>query len=126
VQDIVVQGRKLRGKTQITAVVYPNREGVLAELGDAPLTADAVREIVADGIRDQERDVASFKRIIDFMLTDEPLPRTPIRKVMRGHIRETYGFDVARWAQTWAELQDAQASPAYAGEPESEEELATA
>jgi long-chain acyl-CoA synthetase len=126
VQDIVVQGRKLRGKTQIAAVVYPNREAVLAALGDTPPSADAVREIVANGIRDQERDVAAFKRIVDFMLTDEPLPRTPIRKVMRGHIRETYGFDVERWAQSWTELQDAQAAPAGEGEPESEEELATA
>jgi long-chain acyl-CoA synthetase len=125
IQDIVVQGRKLRGKMQIVAVVYPNRDGVLAELGDAPLTADAVREIVADGIRDQERDVAAFKRIIDFMLTDEPLPRTPIRKVMRGHIRESYGFDISRWEQTWRELQAATAAPA--GESETEaEELATA
>ena len=127
VQDIVVQGRKLRGKTQIVAVVYPNREAVLAALGDRALTADAVREIVADGIRDQERDVAAFKRIVDFMLTDEPLPRTPIRKVMRGHIRETYGFDVERWAQSWTELQDAQASPSADGEGEGEaEEMATA
>jgi long-chain acyl-CoA synthetase len=125
IQDIVVQGRKLRGKTQIVAVVYPNREGVLAELGDATLTLDAVREIVAEGIRDQEGDVASFKRIVDFMLTDEPLPRTPIRKVMRGHIRESYSFDVGRWAQTWTELQEAQATPAPE-EAESEEELATA
>jgi hypothetical protein len=106
--------------------VYPNREAVLAALGDTPPSADAVREIVANGIRDQERDVAAFKRIVDFMLTDEPLPRTPIRKVMRGHIRETYGFDVERWAQPWTELQDAQAAPAGEGEPESEEELATA
>jgi long-chain acyl-CoA synthetase len=125
VQDIVVQGRKLRGKTQIVAVVYPNREGVLTALGDAPLTADAVREIVAEGIRAQERDVASFKRILEFMLTDEPLPRTPIRKVMRGHIRDSYGFDVERWAQTWGDLQEALATPPSEGEGEAEE-LATA
>ncbi len=125
VQDIVVQGRKLRGKTQIVAVVYPNRDGILAELGDTPLTADAVREIVADGIREQERDVASFKRILEFMLTDEPLPRTPIRKIMRGHIRDSYGFDLERWVQTWSDLQDANAAPAGEGEAEAEE-LATA
>jgi long-chain acyl-CoA synthetase len=125
VQDIVVQGRKLRGKTQIVAVVYPNREGVLAGLGDTPPTEDAVREIVSDGIREQERDVASFKRIVEFMLTDEPLPRTPIRKIMRGHIRDSYGFDVERWAQTWGELQDANAVPAGEGEAEPGE-LATA
>jgi long-chain acyl-CoA synthetase len=126
IQDIVVQGRKLRGKTQIVAVVYPNREHVLAQLGGTPPTVDSVREIVSEAIREQERDVAAFKRIVEFILTDEPLPRTPIRKVMRGHIRETYGFDINRWAQSWRELQDAQASPAGEGEPEPEEELATA
>jgi long-chain acyl-CoA synthetase len=125
VQDIVVQGRKQRGKTQIAAVVYPNRAEVLEQLGDAAPTPDAVREIVAAGIREQEAGVASFKRVVEIVLTDEPLPRTPIRKVMRGHIRESYGFDLARWAQTWDEFQAAESAPASEAS-ESEEELATA
>jgi long-chain acyl-CoA synthetase len=121
VQDIVVQGRKVRGKTQIVAVVYPNRDEVISQLGDTAPTVDSVREVVAEGIREQERVVASFKRIVDFMLTDEPLPRTPIRKVMRGHIRDSYNFDPERWAQSWADLQAAQAAPASEIESEAEE-----
>jgi hypothetical protein len=48
------------------------------------------------------------------ILTDEPLPRTPIRKVMRGHIRESYDFDPARWAASWSDLQESLATPADA------------
>jgi long-chain acyl-CoA synthetase len=110
VQDIVVLGRKLRGKTTVIAVVYPDRDAVLERLDGAPVTEDAVRAIVEQGIREQESDVASFKRVTDVILTDEPLPRTPIRKVMRGHIRETYDFDASRWARSWEELQDASAT----------------
>jgi long-chain acyl-CoA synthetase len=112
VQDIVVLGRKQRGKTQVVAVVYPNRDAVLERLDGASPSTDAVYKIVEQGIREQEADVASFKRVVEVILTDEPLPRTPIRKVMRGHIRESYDFDAARWAQSWSDLQDSLATPA--------------
>jgi long-chain acyl-CoA synthetase len=112
VQDIVVLGRKQRGKTQVVAVVYPNRDAVLDRLAGASPSTDAVYKIVEQGIREQEADVASFKRVVEVILTDEPLPRTPIRKVMRGHIRESYDFDAARWAQSWSDLQDSLATPA--------------
>ncbi len=125
VSDIVVLGRKLRGKTQVMAVVYPDRDAVLERLAGAPATEDAVRAIVEEGIRQQETDVAAFKRVVDVILTDEPLPRTPLRKVMRGHIRESYSFDPARFAQSWDEVQAAAAIPA-AAEEEAEEEAATA
>jgi long-chain acyl-CoA synthetase len=121
VQDIVVLGRKLRGKTTVMAVVYPDRDAVLGRLGGTMVTEEAVRAVVEQGIREQESDVASFKRVVDVVLTDEPLPRTPIRKVMRGHIRESYEFDASRWARSWDELQDASAAPADA---EIEEEAA--
>jgi long-chain acyl-CoA synthetase len=112
IQDIVVLGRKQRGKTQVMAIVYPNRDEIVKRLEGKALTVETVQATVEEGIRAQEEDVATFKRIVDVMLTDEPLPRTPIRKVMRGHIRETYGFDLARWAQTWSEFLAATSTPA--------------
>ncbi len=105
IEDIVVIGRKVRGKTQVWAVIYPNRDEVLARLGGAPITEDAVRAVVKDEIDANEADVAAYKRTADFMLTDTPLPRTlPLRKVMRGQIAESYSFDPARWEQSWSEL----------------------
>jgi hypothetical protein len=60
------------------------------------------------------------------MLTDEPLPRTPIRKVMRGHIRESYSFDLGRWAQTWKDFLAATSTPADEPADEAENEAASA
>jgi long-chain acyl-CoA synthetase len=120
IQDVVVLGRKQRGKTQVVAVVYPERDGVLKRLDGAEPTPERVREIVAQGIREQEADVASFKRVVEIILTDEPLPRTPIRKVMRGHIRESYDFDTDRWARSWSDLQNSLATPPADAEAEEE------
>jgi long-chain acyl-CoA synthetase len=112
IQDIVVLGRKQRGKTQVCAVVYPNRDEIVKRLDSGATSIDDVRAAVEAGIREQETDVAAFKRINDLMLTDEPLPRTPIRKVMRGHIRDSYSFDLDRWERTWREFLAATATPA--------------
>jgi long-chain acyl-CoA synthetase len=120
IQDIVVLGRKTRGKTQIVAVIYPNRDVVLEMFGGSVDTA-AVQRAVQDAIREQEAGIAQYKRVSDFMLTDAPLPRTPIRKVMRGHIADSYSFDLERWAATWQDFVAAAATPS-ADAAESEEE----
>jgi len=111
IQDIVVLGRKSRGKTQIVAVVYPNRDAVIEALGVGAVSEEGVRRVVEGAIREQEADIAQFKRVSEFMLTDLPLPRTPIRKVMRGHIADSYSFDLDRWARSWRELLEAAAAP---------------
>ncbi|MEX2245883.1 MAG: AMP-binding protein [Dehalococcoidia bacterium] len=111
IEDIVVMGRKARGKTQVAAVVYPNHDAVLAHLAGAPVTEEAVRGIVRAEIDRCEADVAGYKRTSEFLLTDAPLPKTAIRKVMRGQLAESYSFEPGRWAQTWQELQESISAP---------------
>ncbi len=127
IQDVAVLGRKARGKMQVAAVIYPNREAIVARIGEEALDADTVRRLVQADIAEQEADVAPYKRTMDVMLTDEPLPRTPIRKVMRGSLRDSYGFDLERWRQSWAAMTDA-SNAATAPDPEAdaEEALSTA
>ncbi|MBI5283818.1 MAG: AMP-binding protein [Chloroflexi bacterium] len=123
VEDVVVTGRNVRGKTQVGAVVYPNRDEVLARLAGAAPTAEAVHAIVKDEIDAHEADIAAYKRTTDLMLTDTPLPKTlGLRKIMRGQVAETCGFDPRRWEQSWTELMAAAAGPAE----ESDEALASA
>jgi long-chain acyl-CoA synthetase len=124
IQDIVVMGRKARGKTQIVAVVYPNRDAVLESVGGGTVDEVTVRRAVEGAIREQEAGIAQYKRVSEFMLTDEPLPRTPIRKVMRGSILDSYSFDLDRWASTWRDFLDASASSA--AEAEADEDAALA
>ncbi|MEX0749847.1 MAG: AMP-binding protein [Dehalococcoidia bacterium] len=122
IEDIVVMGRKSRGKTQIVAVVYPNRDAALETLRGVFDETD-IRRAVQEAIREQEADIAQYKRISEFMLTDAPLPRTPIRKVMRGHIADSYSFNVNRWAESWRDFLAASSAPADAVESEEEAAL---
>ena len=112
IEDVVVLGRKQRGKVGVLAVVYPNRDVVLERLGAREATSAAVHEIITEEIALQQQDVAAYKRVSEVMLTDEPLPRTPIRKVMRGQIRDSYTFDIGRWGQTWNDVLAASSEPA--------------
>jgi long-chain acyl-CoA synthetase len=120
IEDIVVTGKKLRGKTQVAAVVYPNRDAVLEQLGDAA-TPDAVRGLVKEEIDRNEADVAAHKRTTDLVLTDTPLPKTALRKVMRGQLAESHTFELDTWERTWADVEAAN-SGQPAGEQEDEEE----
>lgn len=104
IEDIAVRDIDVRGRAHVAAVVYPNHDEVLKTLGGRPPTPDNVREVIVAAVRSQEKGVAAFKRVVEVMITDEPLPRTPLRKIMRGQLRAAYTFDPDRWAQTWAEL----------------------
>jgi long-chain acyl-CoA synthetase len=116
VQDIAVMGRKVRGKTQIVAVVFPNRDEVLKRTADP--SAEDVLELVREAIAAEERDTAQYKRVTDIRLVDEPLPRTPIRKVQRGSIQDQQRFDLQRWAASWEQVLLAEAEPESAEEGE--------
>jgi long-chain acyl-CoA synthetase len=112
VEDAAVIGRKARGKTQAWAIVYPNKDEVLALLDGASLTEEVVRTIVRAEIARVEEDIAPYKRPVDFMLTDLPLPRTmPLRKLARGQISDNYTFDPDRWSEGWDDHLAAIATP---------------
>ena len=104
IEDVAVIGRKVRGKTQAWAVVYPNRDEVLARLGRRRNGETRCAAIVGAEIDANTADVATYKRPTDFMLTDIPLPRTvPLRKIARGQIADSYTFDPKNWERSWAE-----------------------
>ena len=98
-EDIVVTSRVSRGKTQVAAVVYPRfdslRERAIAAGLD--LSEASVRSLVASDIERFGRELAQYKRISQVELTDEPLPKTPLRKIARGRLADAYSFDFARW-----------------------------
>ena len=113
VADVVVIGRKVRGKTHATALIYPNLDELRTRLGDEAISAEAVRRLIKAEIDKNEAEVAQYKRTSDIMLTDLPLPKTALRKVARGQIADTYAFDVQRWLASWPDyLAASSAAPA--------------
>jgi long-chain acyl-CoA synthetase len=127
IEDIAVLGKRIRTKQQAWAVIYPNRDVVLERLGREDATEDDVRRIIQTEIEEQSAEIAPYKRIVGFMLTDAPLPKTPgLRKVMRGHLLEEYTFDPRRWAATWPEHLESIATPGSGNAESEDEDLATA
>jgi long-chain acyl-CoA synthetase len=110
IEDICVVPRQGRGKTVVGAIIYPNF-GALRERcpDDLSLSESSVRTLVAEELERLGADMAPFKRASEIVLTDTPLPKTLLGKVARGHLKDTYSFDVKRWAG--ASLVALEASP---------------
>ncbi len=100
-RDICIIGRRsgrLLGerKVQVCAVVHPDPIALRERARDSGerLTADLVRRWVQQEVERIQANVAPYKRVAEVILTDTALPRTDLRKVRRGSIKEHYSFDL--------------------------------
>jgi long-chain acyl-CoA synthetase len=106
VADVCVVGRQVRRLTggsriEVTAVVHPNIEAVRerARLDPPSLSADTVRRWVSEDIARLQQDGPAFKRVTEVVLTDTPLPKTPLRKVRRELVSDHHDFDLHRFLE---------------------------
>ncbi len=120
IEDICVLGRKVRDKTVVSAVIYPNVEETKRALEQAGLkaTEENIRSLVQTAVNERCTTLAQYKRIVDFQLSDRPLPKTVLRKIARGLLKERYTFDVATWETSAPE----EGAPLSTAAPEAEEE----
>ncbi|HWQ28549.1 MAG TPA: hypothetical protein VNN12_05955, partial [Dehalococcoidia bacterium] len=121
IEDICVVGRRVRDKTVVSAVIYPNVEETRRALAERGLKANEenIRGLIQAAVNERCAALAQYKRIVDFQLSDQPLPKTVLRKIARGLLKERYTFDVATWEASAPE--EAAPLPA-ASSPENEEE----
>jgi long-chain acyl-CoA synthetase len=124
-QDVCVQPRRTRNKIQVGAVVYPNVDAVKARLEThgEPVSEASVKKLVEEELDAFAKELAPHKRVTEVLLTDTPLPKTAILKVMRGRLPDTFTFDVKRWEQSALEQlaipgQDGAEEEPREGEPE--------
>jgi long-chain acyl-CoA synthetase len=98
-QDVCVVPRRIRNKTQVGAVVFPNVDVARARLEERgeQLSEQAVRKLVQDELDACARDLAAHKRVTEVILSDTPLPRTALQDVARGQLPESFSFDLGRW-----------------------------
>ena len=104
--DICVLARRNRDKTQVGAIIYPNPEATLKRMKERGLPANeaSVRVLVQEELDRSIRELAPYKRVSDLTLSDEPLPKTAIQKVIRHQLKESYTFDYKRWEGSSADL----------------------
>jgi long-chain acyl-CoA synthetase len=106
IEDVCVVPRQVRGKTQVGAVVYPNREVAQQRLQErgSELSERAVQELVQEEVNETCKRLAQYKRVAEVVLTDTPLPKTALRKIARGQLPDSFSFDLKRWEMTFQEL----------------------
>jgi long-chain acyl-CoA synthetase len=105
-QDICVLERRHRDKTQVGAIIYPSPEATQERLKERglPPTEASVRALVQEELDRSMRELAPYKRVSEVILSDSPLPKTAIQKVIRHQLRESYAFDYKRWEESAADL----------------------
>jgi long-chain acyl-CoA synthetase len=104
-QDICVTGRvspERRDKTLVTAIVYPNVDAARERCAAAGVEMDeaTLRRLVQQDIDTLGRQLGAYKRISRIELSDTRLPKTPLQKVARGRLAESYGLDYATWLKS--------------------------
>jgi long-chain acyl-CoA synthetase len=105
-QDVCVQPRKHRNKTQTAALIYPNLEATRKRMHDRGLPENeaSVRAIVQEEVDREMKELAPYKRIAEITLSDAPLPKTAIQKVIRHQLSDEYSFDYKKWVESAADL----------------------
>jgi long-chain acyl-CoA synthetase len=97
--DVLVSGRRARDKVQVVARVYPDLEATRrrCESEGLDLSAASVRRLVEMEIDALGRELAPYKRVIEVELSDQPLPKTALRKVAREQVPEVASFSLEQW-----------------------------
>jgi long-chain acyl-CoA synthetase len=101
IQQLMVVGD---GRNYLTALVVPHREQIARELGVAELSPDhepRVRELVAEILRRQLRDLSPHEQIARFTLLEAPFTidrgeLTPTLKLRREVIAQHYAAEIER------------------------------
>ena len=102
IEDVCVVSRKVRDKTQMWAIVYPNQAAIAERLAADNREVDepALRALVESEVDTLEGTLAPYKRTSHLVLTDAPLPKTALRKVAREQVADDYPFDLKRWQES--------------------------
>jgi long-chain acyl-CoA synthetase len=102
IEDVAVVARNVRGRTQVSCVVYPNYAAASERLVSAGQTVDEanLRALVRAEIDSLEQSLAPYKRTTECLITDTPLPKTSMRKIAREQLSESYPFDLKRWQES--------------------------
>jgi len=92
---------------KLVAVIRPDRRFLEQRGGPQESEEDVIR----NALEERSKSLASYQLIIDFVLTQNPLPRTRLGKIRREELHELY-----------REIKEGKAEPAEAG-PIPEEEM---
>lgn len=79
IKEVCVLGRKGRKGEEVYAVVVPDYEYISG-------TTKEVRRVIANEIKEYCKNLADYKRVVDFEIWKDELPKTSTRKIIRREI----------------------------------------
>ncbi len=110
VQSICVLPLQVGAKAVVGAVVHPDfkETSEACQQRGLPLTEACIRAVLREKLNRLGTILHSYERIDELVLSDTPLPQTPLGKVARGRVEIPQSFDLQRWERNYhqAEFSD--------------------
>ena len=103
IQSMCVVPLQIGKKTVVGAVIYPafdETNHACREKG-LPLNEDCIRAVLKERLSRLDARLDVYERISELVVSDTPLPQTPLGKVARGRVEIPHSFDLERWERNY-------------------------
>jgi len=103
IESICVLPLQVGARTVVGAVIHPafdETNEACREKG-LPLNEDCIRAVLKERLRRLDARLDLHERIGELVVSDTPLPQTPLGKVARGRVEIPHSFDLERWERNF-------------------------
>lgn len=103
IESICVVPLQVGSKTVVGAIVHPSFDvtnEACREKG-LPLTEDCIRTLLKERLSRLDARLDLHERIGQLVVSDTPLPQTPLGKVARGRVEIPQSFDLEQWERNF-------------------------
>jgi len=103
IESICVLPLQVGARTVVGAVVHP----AFSETNEAcrekglPLNEDCIRMLLKERLSRLDARLDLHERVSELVVSDTPLPQTPLGKVARGRVEIPHSFDLERWERNF-------------------------
>ena len=103
IESICVVPLQVGTKTVVGAVVHPSFDETNEACRERglPLNEDCIRTVLKERLSRLDARLDLHERISQLVISDTPLPQTPLGKVARGRVDIPHSFDLERWERNF-------------------------
>jgi long-chain acyl-CoA synthetase len=103
IQSICVVPLQIGKRTVVGAVIHPdfNETNEACREKGLPLNEDCIRTVLKERLSHLDARLDLHERISELVVSDTPLPQTPLGKVARGRVEIPRSFDLERWERNY-------------------------
>jgi len=103
IESICVVPLQIGKKTVVGAIIHPafNETNEACRERGLPLNEDCIRTVLKERLSQLDARLDLHERIGELVVSDTPLPQTPLGKVARGRVEIPHSFDLERWERNF-------------------------